>query len=67
MSQQLNKEIIEKCKKIENCQKYIDLFDFNFSRYDMIRFLWNNGFEKGVKSLSDKQLKLYTLFFMAVA
>ena len=65
MQEQQNIEIVKKCKKIQNCKKYINLFNFNFSRYDMIRFIWNNGFEKGCKDLTDEQLKVYTLYFLS--
>lgn len=59
-----NKKIIIECCEYINCKKYIDLFNLNFSKDEMIAFLWNNGFEKGLKYLTLEELKRYTLFFL---
>jgi len=64
MSIKENMKLIIECCEYKNCKKYLNLFNLNFSKNDMLEFLWNNGFEKGLKYLTDEEIKTYTLFFL---
>lgn len=56
--------IIYQCCELENCKKYINLFDLKLKNDDMIKILWDNGYEKGIKDLNRDILKIYTLYIL---